>query len=88
MWEPATWEPEREREPWTASPDFLVLTAPVEGENIIASDPRTHHILPDGHPETKRIQLINYSSQNLDFDLSWPGHFILVTPERGVLKAK
>ena len=39
--------------------------------------------LVDSDPVIERLQLTNYTSRTLQYDLSWPAHYITVLPEQG-----
>ncbi|KAK2155817.1 hypothetical protein LSH36_230g01008 [Paralvinella palmiformis] len=58
-----------DEDPWTLEPKTLMLTV---GDQ-------------DAVLNFKKVQITNYTDSNLNFDLVWPGHFITVTPEQGVV---
>ncbi|XP_043922204.1 uncharacterized protein LOC122797744 [Protopterus annectens] len=57
---------------WSIEPDHLILTAP--SINV--------------DPETGRAHIINDSSTDLRFELTWPGHCLTVTPHHGVIEPR
>ena len=38
--------------------------------------------------ETKYFQIINYSDRSLTYDLTWPGHRVIVDPYHGIVKPR
>ncbi|XP_077431491.1 centrosomal protein of 192 kDa isoform X1 [Vanacampus margaritifer] len=60
----------RESESWTVHPEQLVLAAPTM--NAVAS--------------TNQVQIKNNTSRELSFDLSWPAHYLTITPQHGVIE--
>ncbi|XP_077383408.1 centrosomal protein of 192 kDa isoform X2 [Festucalex cinctus] len=66
-----TLEPEpREPESWIVQPEQLILAAPTM--NAVAS--------------TNQVQIKNNTSRELSFDLSWPAHYLTITPQHGVIE--
>ncbi|XP_061632219.1 centrosomal protein of 192 kDa isoform X9 [Phyllopteryx taeniolatus] len=55
---------------WTVHPEQLVLGAPTM--NAVAS--------------TNQVQIKNNTSRELSFDLSWPAHYLTITPQHGVIE--
>ncbi|KAG8571321.1 hypothetical protein GDO81_011594 [Engystomops pustulosus] len=56
-----------EQHQWTVRPEILMLRAPTVGGLAIT-----------GH-----IQIENRSSKLIQFDLSWPAHYLTITPQHG-----
>ncbi|XP_061851976.1 centrosomal protein of 192 kDa isoform X2 [Colius striatus] len=59
-------------ETWTVKPECLTLTSP--------SISRT--------ADTGHVQIVNNSNRMLAFELSWPTHYLTITPQRGVTEPK
>ncbi|XP_061674954.1 centrosomal protein of 192 kDa isoform X2 [Syngnathoides biaculeatus] len=60
----------RQSESWTVHPEQLVLAAPTM--NAVAC--------------TNQIQIKNNTSREMSFDLSWPAHYLTITPQHGVIE--
>ncbi|XP_019735583.1 centrosomal protein of 192 kDa isoform X1 [Hippocampus comes] len=60
----------RECESWTLHPEQLLLAAPTM--NAVAT--------------TNQVQIKNNTSRELSFDLSWPAHYLTITPQHGVIE--
>ncbi|XP_073535087.1 centrosomal protein of 192 kDa isoform X2 [Phyllobates terribilis] len=56
-----------EQHPWSVLPEALVLRAPPSG----------------GLATTGHIQIVNNSPKPLQFDLSWPAHYLTIKPQHG-----
>ncbi|XP_049586562.1 centrosomal protein of 192 kDa isoform X4 [Syngnathus scovelli] len=63
----------RESETWTVHPEQLVLAAP--STNAVAA-------------ATNLVQIKNNTSRELGFDLSWPAHYLTITPQHGIIEPK
>uniref|UniRef100_A0A8B9KIB4 Centrosomal protein 192 n=1 Tax=Astyanax mexicanus TaxID=7994 RepID=A0A8B9KIB4_ASTMX len=55
---------------WGIQPEQLVLAAPTI----------------NGAADTRHVQIINRSSRELSFELSWPAHCLTITPQHGVIE--
>nr|XP_057909656.1 centrosomal protein of 192 kDa isoform X3 [Doryrhamphus excisus] len=55
---------------WTVYPQQLVLAVP--SMNAVSS--------------TSQVQITNKTSRELSFDLSWPAHYLIITPQHGVIE--
>uniref|UniRef100_A0A8B9KPY7 Centrosomal protein 192 n=1 Tax=Astyanax mexicanus TaxID=7994 RepID=A0A8B9KPY7_ASTMX len=58
---------------WGIQPEQLVLAAPTISEY--------------GAADTRHVQIINRSSRELSFELSWPAHCLTITPQHGVIES-
>ncbi|XP_077577077.1 centrosomal protein of 192 kDa [Stigmatopora nigra] len=65
-----TESPPRLSESWTVHPEQLVLTAPTLNAEAI----------------TNQVQIKNNTARELSFDLSWPAHYLTITPQHGVIE--
>ncbi|TWW79708.1 Centrosomal protein of 192 kDa [Takifugu flavidus] len=65
----STGELRRESESWTVHPEQLVMAAPTVA----------------GATTTSQAQIWNNTSRELSFDLSWPAHYLTITPQHGVI---
>ncbi|KAL2083861.1 hypothetical protein ACEWY4_019379 [Coilia grayii] len=55
---------------WSIKPEQVVLRAPVIG----------------GDTDTCQVQLVNHLGCELSFELSWPAHCLVITPQNGVIE--
>ncbi|XP_038602144.1 LOW QUALITY PROTEIN: centrosomal protein of 192 kDa [Tachyglossus aculeatus] len=55
---------------WTVLPEHLILTAPSTSSTV-----RTGH-----------LQISNNSVRTLKFELSWPAHCLMITPQHGIIE--
>ncbi|XP_073446144.1 centrosomal protein of 192 kDa isoform X2 [Dendrobates tinctorius] len=56
-----------EQHPWSVLPETLMLKAPAAG----------------GLATTGHIQIVNNAPKSLQFDLSWPAHYLTIKPQHG-----
>ncbi|XP_069587109.1 centrosomal protein of 192 kDa [Ranitomeya imitator] len=56
-----------EQHPWSVLPEALMLKAPAAG----------------GLATTGHIQIVNNAPKSLQFDLSWPAHYLTIKPQHG-----
>ncbi|XP_077454036.1 centrosomal protein of 192 kDa isoform X2 [Stigmatopora argus] len=57
-------------ESWSVHPEQLVLTAPTL----------------NAEATTNQVQIKNNTTRELSFDLSWPAHYLTITPQHGVIE--
>ncbi|KAM9308329.1 centrosomal protein of 192 kDa [Gastrophryne carolinensis] len=67
---------------WTVKPECLLLAAPTAVRKKINRLMLSNSVLDD-IAGTGQIQIYNHSSRLLEFDLSWPAHWLTVTPQHG-----
>ncbi|XP_061885688.1 centrosomal protein of 192 kDa isoform X1 [Entelurus aequoreus] len=60
----------KQSESWTLRPELLVLGVPTT----------------DAVASTNQVQIKNNTSRELSFDLSWPAHYLTITPQHGLIE--
>ncbi|XP_061737688.1 centrosomal protein of 192 kDa isoform X2 [Nerophis ophidion] len=60
----------KQSESWTLRPELLVLGVPTN----------------DAVASTNQVQIKNNTSRELSFDLSWPAHYLTITPQHGLIE--